>query len=209
MLKKILLLTGGVIIFLTGCLIYGITMNLNTPALSEKLAEKGLQNITNPHIVVVKDAYILQLYSDSVLVKEYRVVFGTNQRPKKTFGDKATPVGVYSVCDIDTTGPYGIMMYLNYPNMSDISASYRLGEISKEEFEKLKFEYFYKICPGASEPVVHRIGIHGIGQLNFIFKNLPFVFNWTNGSVAMSDEGMKELYSVIKRGTPVVIKETN
>ena len=50
------------------------------------------------------------------------------------------------------------------------------------------------------------IGIHGIGRLNYIFKNLPFVYNWTNGSIAMSDEDIDELYSVVKLGTKVVIK---
>lgn len=207
MFRKVLLLSGGVIIFLAGCFIYGITMNINTPSLTEKLHEKGLRIISNPHIVVIKESYLLQLYSDSILIKDYRVVFGTNPKPKKSFGDKATPIGVYTICDIDTTGPYGIMMYLNYPNFSDIAEKFRLGEISQKEFERLKFEFYYQDCPETSVPVNQRIGIHGIGKLNFVFKNLPFVFNWTNGSIAMSDESMRELFSVIKRGTPVVIKE--
>ena len=40
----------------------------------------------------------------------------------------------------------------------------------------------------------------------YIFKNLPFVFNWTNGSIAMSDENIDEIHSVIREGTEVVIK---
>lgn len=50
------------------------------------------------------------------------------------------------------------------------------------------------------------IGIHGIGRLNPIFKNLPFVYNWTDGSIAISNESLDELLSVINTGTQVVIK---
>ena len=50
------------------------------------------------------------------------------------------------------------------------------------------------------------VGIQGIGRLNFLFKYLPFNYNWTDGSVAISNENMDELYSVVKKGTRVVIK---
>jgi len=32
------------------------------------------------------------------------------------------------------------------------------------------------------------------------------VFNWTDGSIALSDEDIEEIYSVIKIGTKVIIK---
>lgn len=193
---------------MTGCLLYGITMNLNTPTLTEKMSEKGIKNITNPHIVIIKESYTLQLYSDSVLVKEYPVVRVRIRGEKSILGDKATPVGVYSICDIDTTGPYGIMMYLNYPNLNDISESFRVAELTQQEFERRKFEYYYQDCPESNAPVSQRIGIHGIGQLNFVFKKIFHLFlTGQNGSVVLSDEGMRELFSIIRRGTPVVIKE--
>jgi hypothetical protein len=50
------------------------------------------------------------------------------------------------------------------------------------------------------------LGLHGIGKFNFIIKNLPFVFNWTNGSIALSDEDIDEIFSIVKVGTKVVIK---
>ena len=50
------------------------------------------------------------------------------------------------------------------------------------------------------------IGIHGIGRLNSIFKNLPFVYNWTDGSIALSNEDLDEILTVINTGTNIVIK---
>ncbi|HQJ45413.1 MAG TPA: L,D-transpeptidase, partial [Ignavibacteriaceae bacterium] len=50
------------------------------------------------------------------------------------------------------------------------------------------------------------IGIQGIGRLNYVFKNLPFVYNWTDGSIALSNEDLDEIIKVIKPGTQIVIK---
>lgn len=47
---------------------------------------------------------------------------------------------------------------------------------------------------------------YGIGRLNPIFKNLPFVYNWTDGSIALSNEDLDEILTVTKQGTQVVIK---
>ena len=37
-------------------------------------------------------------------------------------------------------------------------------------------------------------------------KNLPFVYNWTNGSISVSNEAIDEIFSVVQKGTKVVIK---
>ena len=82
----------------------------------------------------------------------------------------------------------------------------RKGWISQKEFNDIKFQYYYEGCTRFNKILGGNIGIHGIGELNYVFKNLPFVFNWTNGSIAMSNENIDELYSVIKIGTEVDIK---
>ena len=73
-------------------------------------------------------------------------------------------------------------------------------------YNEIKFQFYYEGCTKFHNILGGDIGIHGIGELNYIFKNLPFVFNWTNGSIAMSNENIDEIYSVIKEGTEVVIK---
>jgi hypothetical protein len=81
------------------------------------------------------------------------------------------------------------------------------GQISEREFENANDALQNNQCPKIARIKMDQIGIHGIGRLNFIFKNLPFVYNWTNGSVALSNESIDELYSVIKVGTEVEIKD--
>ena len=50
------------------------------------------------------------------------------------------------------------------------------------------------------------VGIHGLGRLNLFFENLPFVYNWTDGSIAISNENLDEILTVVRKGTKVVIK---
>ena len=206
-LKNIIYLTFAIIIFFFGVIVYGIVLNLRDVPLSEALLKSGYSEITNPKIVIDRHNYTLGIYEDSVLIKNYRVSFGKSvHTPKTRAGDKATPVGVYKICKIYTTHKYYKFFQLNYPNLEDGADALRKGLISQKEFNDIKFEYYYEECTKYHKVLGGNIGIHGIGELNYIFKNLPFVFNWTDGSIAMSNENIDEIYSVIREGTEVVIK---
>jgi hypothetical protein len=101
---------------------------------------------------------------------------------------------------------YHKFLRLNYPNLNDATEALRKGIISQKEFDKLSFQFYYDDCPDLVTALGGNIGIQGIGEYNSIFKNLPFVYNWTDGSVAVSNESIDEIYSVVKKGTKVVIK---
>jgi murein L,D-transpeptidase YafK len=206
-LKNVIYLTFAIIIFFFGVIVYGIVLNLRDVPLSEAMLKNGYTEITNPKIVVDRHNYTLGIYEDSVLIKNYRVSFGKSVHTQKTrAGDKATPVGVYKICKIYTTHKYYKFFQLNYPNLDDGADALRKGLISQKEYNDIKFEYYYEGCTRYHNVLGGNIGIHGIGELNYIFKNLPFVFNWTDGSIAMSNENIDEIYSVIREGTEVVIK---
>jgi len=206
-LKNIIYLTFAIILFFFGVIVYGIVLNLRDVSLSEALLKSGYSEITNPKIIIDRHNYTLGIYQDSVLIKNYRVSFGKSvQAPKTRAGDKATPVGVYKICKIYITHKYYKFFQLNYPNLEDGADALRKGLISQKEYNDIKFQYYYEGCTRYHNVLGGNIGIHGIGELNYIFKNLPFVFNWTDGSIAMSNENIDEIYSVIKEGTEVVIK---
>jgi murein L,D-transpeptidase YafK len=171
------------------------------------MIDKGFRILKNANIVIDRKSYQLNLYEDTVLVKSYRVSFGKNiSKHKNRADDNATPVGEYKICDIDTLHQYHKFLKLNYPNLDDAAEVLRLGLISQKEFDDIRFQFYYGDCPEYNKILGGNIGIHGIGRLNYIFKNLPFVYNWTNGSIAMSDEDIDELYSVTGKGVTVVIK---
>ncbi|HED08655.1 MAG TPA: murein L,D-transpeptidase [Ignavibacteria bacterium] len=204
---NVLLLSGGIILFFAGVILYGIIINIREVPLKEQMKLKGIKSINSPNIVIDRYNYSLSIYDDTLFVKSYRAVFGQNIKMAKTKkGDLATPVGVYKICAIDTLNKYHKFFRLNYPNLSDAMSGLRKGIINQQQFDQLKYEFYYDDCSHLKTNLGGNIGIHGIGELNFIFKNLPFVFNWTDGSIAISDEDIDELYTVIKKGTKVVIK---
>jgi murein L,D-transpeptidase YafK len=205
--RNVIYFSGGIVLFIFGVIIYGVVLNLREIPLSEAILLKGYTELVNTNIVVERKTFTLNLYEDSVLIKSYRANFGRNiSEPKTRDGDEATPVGEYLICSIDTAHKYHKFLKLNYPNLSDITEGLRKGIINQSEFDSLKFEYFYKDCPELKTALGGNIGIHGIGEYNYIFKNLPFIYNWTDGSIALSNEHIDEIYSVVKKGTKVVIK---
>ena len=206
-LRNVIYLTIAIAIFFFGVIIYGVILNLRNVPLSEALLKTGFTEITNLKIIIDRHDYTLGIYEDSVLIKNYIVSFGKSVlTPKTRAGDKATPFGVYRICKIYKTHEYHKFFQINYPNLEDGASALRKGWISQKEYNDIKFQYYYEGCTKFHNILGGDIGIHGIGELNYIFKNLPFVFNWTNGSIAMSNENIDEIYSVIREGTEVVIK---
>lgn len=206
-LRNAVYFSGGIILFLAGAIVYGIILNLREDSLLESLKEKGYERFENPNIVIERKSFSLNLFEDTVLIKTYRASFGKNLSASKTKAkDNATPIGEYAICDIDSNNQYHKFLKLNYPNVNDAAEALRKGWITQKQFDQLKFEFYYEGCPKANTILGGNLGIHGIGKFDYILKNLPFVYNWTNGSIAVSNEAIDEIFSVVQKGTKIVIK---
>jgi murein L,D-transpeptidase YafK len=206
-IRTVIFMTSGIIVFLVGVIVYGIILNSLEEPLSKAMFEKGLHSLQDVNIIIDRRSYTLKLYEDTILIKTYRASFGRNLlNPKSRVDDNATPVGEYKICDIDTIHYYYKFLKLNYPNINDAAEALRKGLITQREYDQLKFQFYYEGCVRLKTILGNNVGIHGIGRLNYIFKNLPFVYNWTDGSIALSNENIDEIYSVIEVGTKVVIK---
>jgi murein L,D-transpeptidase YafK len=120
--------------------------------------------------------------------------------------DFITPTGKYRICRIDTDYVYYKKLFLDYPNIADAAEALRMQIITKDEFIAISNSITNDGCSNEFTELGSDIGIQGIGEYNEVFKNLPFVFNWTNGSIAVSNENIDELLSVVNIGTKVTIK---
>lgn len=206
-LRNAIYFSGGIVLFLAGTIFYGVILNLREDSLFEELRKKGFEKFENSNILIDRKSFSLQLYEDTVLIKTYRASFGKNLTSSKTKAeDNATPIGEYAICEIDSISQYHKLLKINYPNVSDASEALRKSWITQKQFEQLKFEFYYVGCPNANTVLGGNLGIHGIGKFDYILKNLPFVYNWTNGSIAVSNEAIDEIFSVVQKGTKVVIK---
>jgi murein L,D-transpeptidase YafK len=206
LLKNILYISGSVVIFFAGVVLYGVILNIKEDTLAESLSEKGIKELQNVRLFVDRKNYRIELYSNNTLVKTYKAVFGKNTNLiKSSVDDNVTPIGDYVICSVDTSLKYHKFLHLNYPNQRDAAEALKQGYINNDEFNVICLAEKESACPPKETRLGSEIGIHGIGTYNFIFKNLPFSFNWTNGSIAVSNENIDELYSVVKIGTVVRI----
>jgi len=206
-LKNILYFIASGILFFIFMILYGIVLNMSEDSLSDTMVAKGIISINNPKIVIVKRNNSLSLYSDIQLVKSYKVAVGRNKSKFKTsVDDYITPEGTYKICLIDTNNTYYKFYKLNFPNKNDAAEALKNGDISNEEYFKIVENRKGNNCPPSETRLGSNIGIQGIGTYNIIFKNLPFIFNWTNGSIAISNESIDELTPYLRIGTVVEIR---
>lgn len=206
MLRNLVYFSISIILFFCGMVAYGIVLNLREDTLEESMRQKGLTSLSNVQLVISRNNYELNLYSDSILVKTYKAIFGQGTgRIKTSRFDNVTPRGNYQICSIDTNNYYYKKMFINYPNKKDAAEALRNNIITKAEYDIIVSSKTK--CPSNQTRLGADIGIHGIGEYNFIFKNLPFAFNWTNGSIAVSNENIDEIISVVKVDTKVEIRD--
>jgi murein L,D-transpeptidase YafK len=206
MLKNILYVSGGIAVFFAGLICYGIMLNVNEVTLAEALKQRGLYKLENIRLIVDRHNYRIELYSDKGLIKTYKAVFGkVNNTIKISKNDMVTPIGEYKICAIDTVSRFHKFLKLSFPNDKDAGEALKQGYITKKEFDAIMIAYNNNECPPKETELGSNIGIQGIGEYDFIFRNLPFSFNWTDGSIAVSNKSIDELYSVVKVGTPVKI----
>ena len=207
MIKNIIFYSCGILVFFAGMILYGVILNLREVPLADLMTEKNISELKDVSIVIDKKNYKLELYSGNTLVKRYKVVMGRKKsKMKSSPNDMVTPTGVYKICNINSHTDFYKFFVIDYPNLDDAAECFKNGKISKEEFKKINNYINSGECPPKDLFDKYKIGIHGIGKYDLIFRNLPFTFNWTNGSIALSNQSIDELLSVVDVGTIVTFK---
>lgn len=206
MIRNIIYFGASVLLFFFFMIAYGVILNSRGITLDEAIALKGIDSLKNVHLFIDRKNYKIELYSDALLIKEYKAVFGQNSGIIKTSRDDLiTPAGNYKVCEIIDNYNYHKFIRLDFPNLKDASEALKNGYISRDEFKLLNDSYKTDECPPPNTKLGNDIGIHGLGEYDYIFRNLPFVYNWTNGSAAVSNKDIEELASLVDKGTLVII----
>ncbi|VAX26111.1 hypothetical protein MNBD_IGNAVI01-861 [hydrothermal vent metagenome] len=206
MIRNIIYFIGSVTLFSVSMILYGMLQNTGEIPLEKILIEKNLDLTSDMNLVVDKKAHRLMIYNDTVFVKSYKASLGRSQKDiKSSVEDYVTPIGEYYICSVEKSEDYYRFFKLNFPNKLDAAEAYKNKDISKFEYDKIIESYNAGRCPTNKTRLGANIGIQGIGAYNFIFKNLPFIFNWTNGSISISNEGIDEIFPYVKIGTKVKI----
>ena len=126
----------------------------------------------------------MTVYRSGKVVKSYTVDLGLGGMERKLrSGDDATPEGLYKIQEIKGPGQtrYYRAFLLDYPNEQD-----------RRRFEKARLD---GIVPRGADPG-GLIEIHGEGGRDK---------DWTKGCVALTNQEMDDLSTLVKIGTPVAI----
>lgn len=135
-------------------------------------------------IVVEKKNHRMTLYSSEGVVRTYHVALGRGGlEPKRYQGDKRTPEGNYLIDFRNEKSGYHRSLHISYPNPADVKNASSVGK-----------------APGG-DIMIHGIR-NGVGWVG------PFhrFFDWTAGCLAVTDNEIEEIWTLVKDGTPVEIK---
>ena len=134
-----------------------------------------------PNLLVVwKKKRVLALYRNSNIIKAYRIRLGFNPKGRKEReGDGKTPEGKYFITHKNPNSKFHLSLGINFPNQSDKKRAHQRG-----------------LNPGSD------IFIHGLGRKNVI---LHYLFDWTEGCIAVTNKEIEEIYGLVEPGTVIYI----
>jgi murein L,D-transpeptidase YafK len=150
-------------------------------ALVDRVMDQSTPEVSE--VLVSKKERRLYLLAGDQVIRSYRVGLGANPSGHKLYeGDQRTPEGEYT---LDWRNPYSDFhksIHISYPNENDRELASAWG-----------------LNPGGS------IMIHGlpndVGDMGFAYLGL----DWTDGCIAVSNEEMDEIWSLVADGTPIRI----
>ncbi len=142
-------------------------------------------------VEIKKGAHTLRLLAGEAVVANYKVAIGPGGAgPKLREGDRVTPVGRYHVVS-HAPSQFHVFLRLDYPNADD-----------RARFAKLKREGTLD----KRDTIGGDVGIHGApAQLGW--KKGHKEVDWTLGCIALDDDEIEEVASLVKDGTEVDIAD--
>ena len=135
-------------------------------------------------ILIEKSARKMSLWRQGEAVGTYRVALGFEPvGPKTRRGDGRTPEGHYVIDSRNPNSAFHLALHISYPNATDRKRAAQAG-----------------VDPGG-DIMIHGLK-NGFGRLGAAHR----LFDWTLGCVAVTDDEIEEIWSLVADGTPVEIR---
>lgn len=142
-------------------------------------------------LVVHKSRGTLSVYRRGTIVEQYPAVFGQRSRGDKLYeGDLRTPEGFYRITGKRDHPRWRYFLELDYPNEND-----RARYAKNLEEGRIPMIRHKALAIGGD------IGIHGSDRPEAQRKGR----NWTRGCIALANDDIDELQSMVALGTPVLV----
>lgn len=129
-------------------------------------------------VIVYKERHKMYLMHNKTVLKRYNFELGFAPTGHKVIeGDGKTPEGEYFINRRNPNSAFYLSLGISYPNAADRATARKLGR-----------------SPGGD------IFIHG-GPRASDTKGA----DWTAGCISVSDRHMRDIYAMVKNGTPITI----
>jgi murein L,D-transpeptidase YafK len=155
---------------------------LSGPATATELSP--VMDAVVDRIIVEKSKRTMTLLKQDREVRTYKIALGRDPvGPKVRQGDNKTPEGIYYIDYKVPNSVYHRALHLSYPNPDDVERARDLG-----------------VPPGGS------IMIHGMKPDKLWMGDVQYLFNWTNGCIALTNREIEEVWVLVPPLTPVEIR---
>ena len=134
-------------------------------------------------VVVLKRERVLQLWRDGEVMRSFNVALGRSPNGAKQFeGDGRTPEGRYFLQGWNPASRFYKAINISYPNPGDRRRAAAAGK-----------------APGGA------IMIHGLPAELAHWGSDHYLFNWTEGCIALTNEEMDIVWNSVRPGTLIEI----
>jgi murein L,D-transpeptidase YafK len=135
-------------------------------------------------ILILKKDHVMELLAGGKVLKTYKVALGRGGlAPKEREGDGRTPEGHYVIDSRNADSHYHRALHVSYPNAEDRKRAAQLG-----------------VAPGGA------IMIHGLPNGQEKIGAAHRLYDWTLGCIAVTNDEIDEVWSLVPLGTPVEIR---
>jgi len=146
-------------------------------------ARSGELEARADRIVVVKSERELRLLRDGEVLRRFKVALGREPRGHKRYeGDGRTPEGAYFLDARNPDSRFHRSLRISYPSSRDRQRAAALGQPSGGD-----------------------IMIHGLPEELLRWGSDHYLFNWTEGCIAVTNEEMDIIWDSVRLGTPIEI----
>lgn len=146
-------------------------------------AGSGNANEAADRVVVNKSKRELLLFWRGRVIRSYRIALGRSPvGAKQRQGDEKTPEGEYFISGRNAKSAFHRSLRISYPNAADQARARR-----------------EKTDPGGD------IMIHGLPNGQGWIGAAHRLADWTQGCIAVTNEGIEEIWRLVADGTPIQI----
>ncbi len=159
---------------------------LLSPALPASAVQQPEQQLHVAKVHVTKSERRLDLIGDQgQILRSYKIALGQSPAGNKTErGDGKTPEGSYYIDARNPRSDYHLSLRISYPDKSDVRRAQKLGT-----------------DPGGD------IFIHGLPNgKSWMYWKYNNKKDWTQGCIAVENDAIEEIYTLVQDGTPILIK---